>query len=66
MKLGWMRLPQVISWTFARKTKPLPMLHLPDVAGMRLGDVDDEELNLIFVLCVKLVEGTSRRKGGQV
>jgi hypothetical protein len=32
-------------------------LHLPDVAGMRLGDVDDQERDLISVLVVELVEG---------
>ena len=30
-------------------------LHLPDVAGMRLSDVDDEELDLIVVLVKELI-----------
>jgi hypothetical protein len=32
-------------------------LHLPDVAGMRLGDVNDQECDLIVVFIVELVEG---------
>src|SRR5947208_2750173 len=32
-------------------------LHLPDVAGMRLGNVDHEELNLVSILLVEFVEG---------
>ena len=32
-------------------------LHLPDVAGMRLSDVHDQERNFVLVLIVKLVEG---------
>jgi len=31
-------------------------LHLPDVAGMRLGDVDHQKRDLTFVLLVQLVE----------
>jgi hypothetical protein len=31
-------------------------LHLPDVAGMRLGDVDHQERDLLSVLLVELVE----------
>jgi hypothetical protein len=31
-------------------------LHLPDVAGVRFGDVDDDEFDLILVLRVELVE----------
>src|SRR5438874_3278896 len=32
-------------------------LHLPDVAGMRLSDVHDQESDLVLVLIVELVEG---------
>ncbi len=32
-------------------------LHLPDIAGMRLGDVDHEERDLTSILLVELVEG---------
>lgn len=32
-------------------------LHLPDVAGMRLSNVDHEERDLILILMVELVEG---------
>jgi hypothetical protein len=31
-------------------------LHLPDVAGMRFGDVDHQERDLLSVLLVELVE----------
>src|SRR6267378_1778010 len=33
------------------------VLHLPHIAGMRFGDVDDEELDLVRILLVELVEG---------
>ena len=32
-------------------------LHLPDIAGVRLCDVDNEKRNLVSVLLVELVEG---------
>ena len=32
-------------------------LHLPNVAGMRLGDVDDQKRDLILILLIQLVEG---------
>jgi len=32
-------------------------LHLPDVAGMRLGDVDHQECDLAAVLLIELVKG---------
>ncbi len=31
-------------------------LHLPDVAGMRLGDVDHQKRDPVFVLIVELIE----------
>ena len=34
-------------------------LHLPDIVGMRLGDVDHRESDLISVLLIELVEGGS-------
>jgi hypothetical protein len=33
------------------------VFHLPDVAGMGFGDVDDQELHAVFVLVVELGEG---------
>jgi hypothetical protein len=32
-------------------------LHLPDVAGMRLGDVNNQESNTLAILLVELIQG---------
>jgi len=32
-------------------------LHLPNIAGMRFGDVDHQESNFALILIVELVEG---------